>query len=217
PEQVWGKHHHEPNLSTKDARQQLFDQALAANWIGTVADLGDHYRIKVTPAKELADSTVERGLARWVSVEGWDQPALLATEAVDPGRATGAALVSPFDPLCWFRDRLLRMFGMHYRIEIYTPASKRQYGYYVLPFLLGDQLVARVDLKADRKAGALLVQSAWAEEPAERGARRRTPDRVAAALYAELRLLADWLGLDDLVIKPVGTLAPPLASHALTR
>src|SRR5690606_30125967 len=74
PEQVWGKHHHEPNLSTKDARQQLFDQALAANWIGTVADLGDHYRIKVTPAKELADSTVERGLARWVEVEGWGQP-----------------------------------------------------------------------------------------------------------------------------------------------
>lgn len=212
PGRVWGEHHLKPPLPKKEARQQLFDQALAANWIGTVADIADHYRIKKTPAKLLAAAAVERGVARWVQVEGWGEPALLATAAEDPGRATGAVLLSPFDPLCWFRDRLLRVFGMHYRIEIYTPAPKRQYGYYTLPFLLGDQMVARVDLKADRKASALLVQSAWSEERAAPGARRRRPPEVAAALADELRSLADWLKLDDVVIKPVGTLAPHLAA-----
>jgi uncharacterized protein YcaQ len=210
PERVWGEHHHRPHLPPQEARQHLFDQALAANGIGTVDDIADHYRIKRVPLDVLADSAVERGVARWVKVEGWGEPALLAASAEDPGRAAGAALVSPFDPLCWFRDRLLRMFGMHYRIEIYTPAAKRQYGYYALPFLLGDQMVARVDLKADRKASALLVQSSWLEETVAPGGRRRPAAEVAAALATELRVMADWLRLDDVDVKPAGTLAADL-------
>lgn len=212
PARVWREHHHRPPLTQQEARQRLFDQALAATWIGTPADIGDHYRIKKTPAKDLAASAVDRGLARWVEVEGWGEKALLATEAVDPGRATGAALLSPFDPLCWYRDRLVRMFGMHYRIGIYTPAPKRQYGYYALPFLVGDQMVARVDLKADRKASALLVQGAWHEETPAPGGRRRAPAEIAAALANELRVMARWLLLDDVVVKPLGTLAADLAT-----
>ncbi len=212
PTRVWGEHDLLPGLTFDDARQHLFDRALAATWIGTPADIGDHYRIKKTPAQSLAKSAVERGLARWVEVEGWKEKALLATEAVDPGRATGAALLSPFDPLCWYRDRLIRMFGMHYRIEIYVPEPKRQYGYYALPFLMGDQMVARVDLKADRKASALLAQASWLEEAPAPGARARKPADVAAALADELRLLARWQGLDDVVVKPAGTLASDLAA-----
>ena len=146
-----------------------------------------------------------------MSVEGWSEPALLHQDALDPGSATGAALLSPFDPACWYRDRLERMFGMEYRIEIYTPAAKRKYGYYTLPFLLGDQMVARVDLKADRKARALLVKSAWREELPAPGARRKPDGKVAEALSAELRLMARWLGLTDVVVEPVGTLAGALA------
>ncbi len=211
PRQVWREHADVPGLPRKAAQQRLFDHALRANWIGTVADIADHFRIRLlSEAKPLAESAVERGLARWVEVEGWNQPALLSVEAEDPGRATGAALLSPFDPAVWFRDRLERMFGMEYRIEIYTPAPKRKYGYYTLPFMLGDQMVARVDLKADRKAGDLLVQAAWREESPAPGARRRSDSEVAAALSRELWLMAEWQGLSDVVVKPVGTLAPAL-------
>jgi hypothetical protein len=165
---------------------------------------------------------VERGLAASVTVEGWNVPALMAVggptdtapwhrAAADPGRATGAALLSPFDPVCWYRPRLERMFGMDYRIEIYTPAPKRVYGYYCLPFLLGDQMVGRVDLKADRKAGTLRVQAAWREPRAVPGARRRTDAEIASALIAELETMRDWLGLDGVAVEPRGNLAPALA------
>src|SRR5690606_34996751 len=173
-----------------EAQQRLFDVALASAGIGTVADLADHFRIKKTPAKRLAASSVERGLARWVRVQGWKEPALLAADARDPGRATGAALLSPFDPACRFRDRLERMFGMEYRIEIYTPAPKRRYGYYTLPFLLGDQMVARIDLKSDRKASSLVAKASWLEEHPAPAAKKRSPDEVATALAAELRTSA---------------------------
>lgn len=210
PRHAWGDVHDLPALSKTDAQQVLFDHALEANWIGTVADLGDHFRIMVTEAKPLADSAVARGLARWVQVEGWKEKALLYEGAQDPGRATGTALLSPFDPATWYRDRLERMFGMEYRIEIYTPAPKRKYGYYSLPFLMGDQMVGRVDLKADRKAGTLLVQSAWREETPAPGARRRSDAEIAAALANELVLMSSWQGLSDVVVRPVGSLAPVL-------
>ncbi len=215
PSRVWGEDAAIPGLPAAEARQALFERALGAAGIGTVADLADHFRLGTKGAARLARSAVERGVARWAQVEGWREPALLHEGARDPGRATGAALLSPFDPACWYRDRLERMFGMEYRIEIYTPAPKRKYGYYTLPFLLGDQMVARVDLKADRKAGALLVNAAWGEERPAPGARRKPDAQVAAALAGELRLLAEWQGLERVVVEPVGTLAARLAREPL--
>jgi uncharacterized protein YcaQ len=212
PVRVWGRQAREGALHADEARQELFDRSLPASGIGTPKDFADHFRLPVNQAARLADSAVERGLAAWVEVEGWGERALLAAAAADPARATGAALLSPFDPVCRYRDRLLRMFGMHYRIEIYTPGHKREFGYYTLPFLLGDQIVGRLDLKADRKAKALLVQASWREEAAVAGARRRTDDDIAAALATELRLAADWLGLDAIAVAPRGNLAPALSS-----
>ncbi len=223
---------HPWGLPAAEARQQLFDRALAACGIGTVADLCDHFRLPLRPGVRAPDaaggeawaaSAVERGLAEWVEVEGWKTPALMAVggptgdepwhrAATDPGRATGAALLSPFDPVCWYRPRLARMFGMDYRIEIYTPAAKRVHGYYCLPFLLGDQMVGRVDLKADRKAGVLLVQAVWREVDAVRGARRRTDEEIVEALAEELGRMARWLGLDRIEVGPVGNIAGPLGA-----
>ena len=119
-----------------------------------------------------------------------------------PRRISGQALLVPFDPLIWERARTERLFGFRYRIEIYTPAAKRQYGYYVLPFLLGDTIVARADVKADRPAGVLRVLAAWAE--------RGAPPETADALLGELRLMQSWLGLERLEIVPAGDLGPAL-------
>jgi uncharacterized protein YcaQ len=146
---------------------------------------------------------VEEGRLLPVTVEGWKKPAYLHPEARLRRRISARALLSPFDPIVWRRERALRMFGFHYRIEIYTPAPKRQYGYYVLPFLLGDQLVGRVDLKADRANGALLVQHAWTEP----GVNER---EVASELMEELRLMASWLELDRIVVTGRGDLGPIL-------
>ena len=199
-------------LTASEAHQALFDHALAATGIGAPADVADHFRLPRGHGSTWADSAVERGLAAWVDVEGWETPALLASGARDPGRATAAALLSPFDPVCWYRPRLLRMFGVDYRIEIYTPAAKRQFGYYCLLFLLGDRFEARVDLKAQRKAGVLAVEAAWREPGRVPGGRRRDDATVAAALAAELRLMATWLGLDTIAVEPRGDLAVALAA-----
>jgi uncharacterized protein YcaQ len=210
PARVWGADASRPGTPRDEARQALFDRGLAATAIGTARDVADHFRLPATEAGALAESAVERGLARWVEVEGWRDPVLLSVGAEDPGRATGAALLNPFDPACWYRDRLERMFGVRYRIEIYTPPHKREYGYYSHLFLLGDQIVARVDPKADRKSRALLVRSAWREPSPAPGGRRRSDEEVARALAAELVLVASWLGLDDVVVDDRGTLATEL-------
>lgn len=235
-ERAWGLPPAAPTpswaLPADVGRQELFDRALFACGIGTPADLCDHFRLPMRPGKNAPDaaggaawaaSAVERGLAEWVSVEGWSEPALLAKgeptpeapwhrPASDPGRATGAALLSPFDPVCWYRPRLERMFGMEYRIEIYTPAPKRVYGYYCLPFLLGDQMVGRVDLKADRQAGVLRVAAVWREEGAVRGTRRRTDEEIVELLAGELGGMARWLALDRIEVGPGGNIAGHLGA-----
>ncbi|WP_193746331.1 winged helix-turn-helix domain-containing protein [Demequina aestuarii] len=200
-----------------EARQALFDRALSATGIGTVKDLCDHFRLPFAAGARSPDvaggaawaaSAVERGLAAWAEVEGWNAPALIAVDgpasarpdhraARDPGRATGRTLLSPFDPVCWYRPRLLRMFGVDYRIEIYTPAHKRVYGYYCLPLLVGDRIVARLDLKADRKASTLLVQAAWHEPGRAPGSRAVARGAVQESATAELEAMTAWLGLDD--------------------
>jgi uncharacterized protein YcaQ len=143
------------------------------------------------------------GLLRKVQVGDWAQPAYLHPEARLPRWIRARALVSPFDSVMWERSRIERLFGFNYRIEIYVPKPKRTYGYYVLPFLLGDRYVARVDLKADRADRKLLVQAAHAEPG-------QVPEEIAPPLAEELELLATWLDLDEVVVTNRGDLAPAL-------
>ena len=172
-----------------DARKELLVRAARHHGIGTFEDLTDYHRQRNPPCRPLIRELVEEGRLIETSVEGWAKPAYLHPDAVVPRRVTARALLSPFDPVVWNRDRTERLFGFRYRIEIYVPAPKRQYGYYVLPFLLGDELVARVDLKADRATGRLLVQGAFGEPGIDEA-------YVASELAAELVSMAGWLGLD---------------------
>ena len=196
-----------PALSEHDARKELLLRAAKYHGIGTLPDLADYHRLVPTRCKPALAELVEEGRLLRVTVQEWDRPAYLHPEVRQPRRVRARALLSPFDPIVWYRERALRMFGFHYRIEIYTPIPKRQYGYYVLPFLLDEELVGRVDLKADRANGALLVPRAWAEP----GVDER---EVAAALLAELRLMASWLELDRVEVSADGNLGPRLSRLA---
>ncbi|MEY2435198.1 MAG: uncharacterized protein QOF97_34 [Acidimicrobiaceae bacterium] len=192
-----------PVLSEHEARKELLVLAAKYHGIGTLQDLADYHRLMPTACKGPLAELVEEGRLLPATVREWDRPAYLHPAARLPRRIGARALLSPFDPVVWTRGRALRMFDFHYRIEIYTPIPKRQYGYYVLPFLLGDELVGRVDLKADRANRALLVQSAWAEP--------RVDEReVAAELMEELRLMAFWLELDRIEVTGRGDLGPRL-------
>lgn len=199
-----------PTPDEADAKRELVALAARAHGIGTVADLADYYRMGVADTRQALADLVEDGRVLEVTVRGWDRPAFLHAQARVPRSVGGAALLSPFDPLVWRRDRTARIFGMHYRIEIYTPAAKRIYGYYVLPLLVGDRLVGRFDLKADRATGRLLVQAAWLEPGAD-------PATTAAAAAIELGRMACWLELSEVVVAPRGTLAGPLSRHSPIR
>ncbi len=190
------------------ATELLLLAALRAQGLGTVEHLADHHRQRLLPARAALQQLVARGEAEEIRISGWgDVPVYLDPAAVTARRSRARTLVSPFDPLVWHRARTAALFGFDYRIEIYVPASERVHGYYVLPFLLGDQLVARVDLKADRLRRRLLVRSAFAEPGVDLV-------YVARELAAELHELAAWLGATEVEVAERGDLAAALA-HAV--
>jgi len=188
-----------------EAHRQLLLRAARAHGIGTAADLADHHRIRTNGARRLLSELAAEGHLEEVRVAGWgNEPVYLHPEARTARRFPTRSLLSPFDPLVWFRERAERLFDFHYRIEIYVPAAQRVHGYYVLPFLLGDRIVGRVDLKADRQQGRLLVQGAFAEPEVDR-------IHVARELAAELAHLGAWLDVPEVVVKQRGDLAADLA------
>jgi uncharacterized protein YcaQ len=194
-----------PTPAYPDAIRALAELSARALGVAAEAELRDYFRLPVAGFKQAVAELVEDRVLQPVTVRGWKPAAYLHHEAKLPRRVGAATLVSPFDPLIWERARTERLFDMQYRIEIYVPAPQRLYGYYVLPFLLGDRFAARVDLKADRRTGVLQIPAAWIEPGAD-------PDETAAALAAELARLAGWLGLSDIAAPERGDLAQPLTA-----
>lgn len=201
-----------PSPPAEEAQRALLLRAARHLGVGTLTDIADYHRIRNPVARPRLAELVEDGALEEVAVQGWSAPAYLHPDAVLPRRTSVTTLVSPFDPIVWNRERAERLFGFDYTIEIYVPAPKRRWGYYVLPFLHEDRLRARVDLKADRQEMNLLVQAAWIEPGEEPGA-------VAEALSAELTALADWLRLERVVVAGRGDLAAELgrSTGAVTR
>ena len=192
-------------VAPADAIRELLRLSARAHGIGTLGDFADYYRIKTAPARCALNDLVDAGELLPVTVTGWNKPAFLHRDARIPRRIEATALLSPFDPVVWERTRAERLFGFHYRIEIYTPAHKRVFGYYTLPLLIDDRLVGRVDLKNDRQDRVLLVQSAWTEADA--------PPETAARLAIVLREIAAWQGLEAVRVMPRGDLAPAVAAE----
>jgi len=200
PKAIWSA----PTPSRAEAHRVLLRRAARAMGVATERDLRDYFRMGLADARRGVAELVEAGDLVPVEVRGWDQPAYLAPDAKRPRGVKANALLSPFDNLIWFRERAERLFDVRIRLEIYTPAHKRTHGYYVLPFLQGEAITARVDLKADRKAGLLRVLSAHREPEANA--------ETVALLATELRLMAAWLGLAGVAVAPSGDLSAALAA-----
>ncbi|MGH3458550.1 winged helix-turn-helix domain-containing protein [Aeromicrobium sp.] len=204
PERVLPPHvRAQPPLDAEQAHVELVRHAAAALGVGSAQCLRDYFRLQPEPTARAISTLVDAGELLPGTIAGWKRPVFLHAEAARPRRVQARALLSPFDPLIFERTRTEVLFDFRYRIEIYVPEHKRVHGYYVLPFLLGDRLVARVDLKADRAAGVLRVNSAWAEPHA--------PESTAAELADELALMAGWLGLDSVSAPQRGDLAADLS------
>ncbi|MEW6629247.1 MAG: winged helix-turn-helix domain-containing protein [Pseudomonadota bacterium] len=197
-----------PVPSIEDAHRELLRISARAHGIATYGDLRDYFRLAPGDTKDRIEELIETGELVPVSVEGWDKTAYLYKDARFPRRIEARALLAPFDPVVFERTRTERLFDFRYRIEIYTPAEKRQYGYYVLPFLLGDRIVARVDLRADRPASVLRVHATYSEAGA--------PADTAAHLLDELKQMQAWLGLEHIEVTRAGDLGPALADIAVS-
>ena len=193
PERVLPKEALATTPARNDAQRELIRIAAKALGVATLHDLADYFRMPPREAAPLVEDLIEEGALQPVAVEGWSVQAYLASAAAIPKAIQGASLLSPFDPVVWFRPRTERLFGFHYRIEIYVPAAKRRWGYYVLPFRVGDRIVARLDLKADRKGRTLRVPASYVEDGVSTA-------ECADSLAAELRALKDWLQLDKVAV-----------------
>ena len=210
PERVIPPQHLEAEaLSSEDAHLKLVRFASKSHGIASEQCLRDYFRLAPKPTRKAVEHLLGTGELIPTEVKGWHRQAYLHPEAKAPRKVEARALLSPFDPLIFERHRTEKLFDFRYRIEIYVPESKRVHGYYVLPFLLGDRLVARVDLKSDRKSGQLLVRSAWAEPHA--------PTETAHELAGELHEMAGWLGLDTVLAPVKGDLAGEVAAALATR
>ena len=208
PEQVLPQSILDHTPSDADAKKKLFLQAATATGVGTYTDIADWHRMSPTTNKKFFAELVEAGELLEVRVDGWAQPgyvnAATSLEGLDtktPGART--TILSPFDPVCWKRDRIERMFGFEYRIEIYTPEPKRQFGYYTLPILHNRDLVGRIDLKSDRHGRQLLAQASWHEAKLN----DREVASMAKALNKHLKVVQSWQGLNETVVRPKGNLA----------
>ncbi|WP_293169283.1 winged helix-turn-helix domain-containing protein [Microcella sp.] len=199
PEQVGLAALHAEVVPRADAERELVLRSVRALGVGTVGDVADYFRLKIAPTTDALRALLTAGEVEQVEVEGWRSgagrplPAFIVPGARIPRRIETTSLLSPFDPVVWSRDRALRMFGFHYRIEIYTPAPKRQFGYYTLPVLVDDRLLGRIDLKSDRQSGVLRVQSAWVEPGG-------SASELAARVAPVLRRASAWQGLGEVIV-----------------
>lgn len=190
-------------LSEEEAHRQLLVAATKHHGIGTMHDIVDYFRLNVPASRPIVDALASEGKIIEVEVPGWKGPVYMAPDALRPRSISGTTLLSPFDPVVWYRERAERLFNFRYRIEIYVPEPDRTFGYYVLPLMVDGELVGRVDLKADRKNGALLVQSAFREEGTDASS-------VASALAGELERFAGWLDLETIELADKGNVMEAL-------
>ncbi len=192
-----------PTPGAEEAQRELLVRSAQALGVGTATDLIDYYRLPVREGRARLGELVEAGAVKTVAVEGWNEPAFMHPEARLPRSVDALTVLSPFDPIVWNRARALRLWGFDYRIEIYVPAAKRVYGYYVLPVLDGERLAARLDVKTDRSGNTLQVLGAFAEPDADHGA-------LAERLRPHLNELARFVGVDDVSYGSRGDLAAAL-------